>query len=186
MLCQFCHRDLGTLEPIYRLPLGPVVGKGKNAWLCKGCLGKSGPIWLQEMPLFREQSCEHCRRPVFTPAKWKLKRAICSAKCRGALDTARAKLARALRRSARECPCCRRKFTPKRIDGRYCSVACKQVASRNNRLTSAPFKLFRKSGMMASLPVVCALIDVTMIGSFSCFHRAGLHAHLEAAEPSVF
>jgi hypothetical protein len=40
--------------------------------------------------------------------------------------------------------------------------------------------------MMASLPVVCALIDVTMIGSFSCFHRAGLHAHLEAAEPSVF
>ena len=51
-------------------------------------------------------------------------------KCHGALETARAKQLRTLRRSERECPRCGRKFSPKRIDGRYCSAACKQAAYR--------------------------------------------------------
>jgi hypothetical protein len=140
MSCQFCHRELAPLEPIYRLALGRVASKGTRASLCKGCLDKSGPIWLEEIPAFREQPCEHCGRPVFTPNKWKLKKAICSAKCRGALDTARAKRARTTRRVAPECPRCKRRFTPKRIDACYCSIACKQAAYRNNRLTSAPFR----------------------------------------------
>jgi hypothetical protein len=130
MVCQFCHRELAPLEPIYRLALGRVAGKGTRAALCKGCLDKSGPIWLEEIPVFREQNCEHCGRPVFTPSHWKRNRAICSPKCRGALETSRAKQLRTLRRTERECPIYRRKFTPKRIDGRYCSIACKQAAYR--------------------------------------------------------
>src|SRR5262249_22701922 len=51
-------------------------------------------------------------------------------KCHGALETARAKQLRTLHRSERECPRCGRKFSPKRIDGRYCSAACKQAAYR--------------------------------------------------------
>jgi hypothetical protein len=54
----------------------------------------------------------------------------CSAKCRGAIDTARAKELRALRRTGRECPHCKGKFTPKRIDARYCSISCRQSAYR--------------------------------------------------------
>ena len=53
-----------------------------------------------------------------------------SAKCRSTLETARAKQLRTLRRSERECPRCGRKFLPKRIDGRYCSLACKRAAYR--------------------------------------------------------
>jgi len=137
MVCQFCHRELQPLEPIYRLPLGPVVGQGVRAWFCKACLDKSGPIWLEKIPVFREQNCEHCARPVFTPSRWKLKRAICSPKCRGALDTARAKELRTLRRSERQCPQCGRRFTPKRTDGRFCSGACKQAAYRLRMRISA-------------------------------------------------
>jgi hypothetical protein len=130
MFCQFCHRELHPLEPIYRLPVGPVVGQGRYAWFCKPCLDKSGPKWLSEIPLSREQNCERCGRPVFIPSRWKPKRPICSAKCRGALETAKAKQRRTSRRVERECPICRRKFTPKRIDARYCSGACKQAAYR--------------------------------------------------------
>jgi|SRR6516165_7825309 len=42
----------------------------------------------------------------------------------------RAKQLRTLRSSERECPRCGRKFLPKRIDGRYCSLACKRAAYR--------------------------------------------------------
>jgi hypothetical protein len=85
MFCQFCHLELEALEPIYRLSLGPVVGQGVRAWFCKPCLDKSVPIWLDQIPVFREQNCEHCKRPVFIPLNWKPKRTICSAKCRSAL-----------------------------------------------------------------------------------------------------
>src|SRR5262249_8119318 len=83
------------------------------------------------------------RRPVakrFHSKPLEPKRAICSAKCRGALQARRAKQLRTLRRSERDCPCCRTKFTPKRVDGRYCSLACIQAAYRNNRRTAAAFK----------------------------------------------
>src|SRR5262249_28786070 len=97
----------------------------KAAWI------KPLPMWLEEIPLFRKQNCEHCGRPAFIPSRWKPKRVICSSKCRNALKTARAKELRTLRRVERECPICRRKFTPKRIDARYCSGACKQAAYRS-------------------------------------------------------
>src|SRR5262249_3847371 len=95
-----------------------------------------GPQMAGRDPFFREQSCEHCGRPIFTPGGWKpYRRAICSRKCRGALETARAKELRSLRRAERECLRCRRRFTPKRIDGQYCSVACKQAAYRPENRT---------------------------------------------------
>src|SRR5215470_1401589 len=103
MVCQFCHRELESLELVYRLPLGPVVGQGTLASLCKPCLDKCVPIWLKQMPLFLEQNCENCERPVFTPNRWKPRRAICSPKCRGALETRCAKQLRSLRRAEHEC-----------------------------------------------------------------------------------
>src|SRR5262249_16860240 len=56
------------------LPLGAVVGQGVRASFRKPCLDKSCLLWLEEIPIFREENCIHCRRPVFTPAKWEPKR----------------------------------------------------------------------------------------------------------------
>jgi len=130
MFCQICNRQLAPVEPIYRLQLGAPINHGWRASLCKNCLDHFGSTRLYQIPPFREQDCEHCGRPVLTPSRWKPKRAICSAKCRGALETKRAKQLRAWRRSERECWHCRKKFAPKRIDQRYCSLACKQAAYR--------------------------------------------------------
>jgi len=109
MFCQICNRQLAPVEPIYRLQLGASTNVGRRASLCKSCLDHFGPTRLYQISPFREQNCEHCGRPVLTPSRWKQKRAICSAKCRGALETKRAKQLRAWRRSERECWHCRKK-----------------------------------------------------------------------------
>ena len=108
---------------------GPVVNQGARASLCKPCLDKSGPIWLEEIPVFREQNCEHCGRPVLTPSRWKLRRAICIQ--RNAAPHWRRRVLNNFGPCADrnvECPRYSRKFTPKRIDRRFCSVTCKQAA----------------------------------------------------------
>jgi hypothetical protein len=42
--------------------------QGVRASFCKPCLDKSCPMRLEEIPIFREENCIHCRRPVFTRA----------------------------------------------------------------------------------------------------------------------
>jgi len=87
MFCQICNRQLAPVEPIYRLQLGASINHGWRASLCKSCLDHFGSTRLYRISSFREQNCEHCGRPVLTPSCWKPKRAICSAKCRSALET---------------------------------------------------------------------------------------------------
>jgi|SRR6516225_6287625 hypothetical protein len=130
MVCEFYHRELGPLEPIYRLPLGRVAGQGIRASLCKGCLDKSVFVWLDEIPLFREQNCEHCGRPIFHSKPLEIEPANLFSQMPQRTYTARAKERRTLRRPERKWPRCHRTFTPKRIDARYCSPACKQAAYR--------------------------------------------------------
>jgi hypothetical protein len=130
MNCQICHRQLEPLEPIYRMHFGPAINYGLRTSLCKRCYDNFVSKKITLISSFCEQHCEHCARPILTVSRWRPKRAICSAKCRGAIDTKRAKERRAWHRYERACWHCGKKFTPKRADGRYCSVACKQSAYR--------------------------------------------------------
>jgi hypothetical protein len=76
MFCQICNRQLEPVEPIYRLQLDAAINHGWHASLCKGRLDQFASTRLRQIPLFREQDCEHCGRPVFTPSRWRPKRAI--------------------------------------------------------------------------------------------------------------
>jgi len=129
MVCQYCHRELRPSEPAYRVPLGAVVGQGQYAWFCKPCLDKSVPLWLEEIPPFREQNCEHCGRPVLTPSRWKLRRAICIQR-----NAAAHWRRRVLNNFG---PCADRNVNARATVGNsrqnvlmgvYCSVTCKQAA----------------------------------------------------------
>jgi hypothetical protein len=77
------------------------------------------------------EPCEKCGRPVICDARRRLpKHVVCSDACRLAVYRA---IGIARRRSLieqRPCKACRKPFTPKRCDARYCSAACKQKAYR--------------------------------------------------------
>jgi len=76
MFYQICGGQIEPVEPIVRLQLGAAINHGWRASLCKGCLDQFAPTRLRQIPLFRKQDYEHCGRPVFTPSRWRPKRAI--------------------------------------------------------------------------------------------------------------
>jgi hypothetical protein len=127
MKCQICQRVLDAGEPVYR----PHTSTRYIHWpgssfgsICADCSKEKFQSRDWEAPV----PCLGCGRPVARERYQWRSISICSDTCRKAAYAARARLRRAT--PPRPCPVCAQSFTPKRLDSRYCSKACKQSAYR--------------------------------------------------------
>jgi len=84
---------------------------------------------------YKIQSCKHCGRTLYLKADETPFAPIvtCNSECRG---LATAKQLRAPR--PRHCNHCAAEYMPKRIDSRFCSLACKQKAYRQRQADPGP------------------------------------------------
>jgi len=80
----------------------------------------------------RETTCVVCARPIVLFASYTpdLMAPVCSDRCTRELRNAQRRTAVA----ARKCESCGTGFTPPRLDGRYCSPACRQRSYRARAL----------------------------------------------------
>src|SRR5262245_52581225 len=101
MDCQICLRRCEVSEPVYRMQFGPEINNGWRTSVCSRCL--SAFVESLKRPGLRDRfrfpkPCEVCARPVYNLKRWTVARVICSAGCRGVIDTERDKQRRSTRR----------------------------------------------------------------------------------------
>jgi hypothetical protein len=124
-LCASCVEDKDERYELFRLPDGRISTLSVWAW----------------------QPCEICARPIYYKARWhRYCPRACSVECRKVLQNKRRKEWRKERIQQRliwdlqqgylrqcECRQCRKVFTQKRQDARFCSNACRQKHYRSLR-----------------------------------------------------
>jgi hypothetical protein len=91
---QICLRQLERFEPVYRMQFGPEINNGWRTSVCSRCL--SAFVESLKRPGLRDRfrspkPCEVCARPVYNLKRKTVARVICSAGCRGVIDTEREK-----------------------------------------------------------------------------------------------
>ena len=123
------------------IPPGEAIMRRRGSGWRRACLHCYGRE--PEPDRWTLQSCIHCRRPVYLEVrnKWGRKDvqplvSACNENCRCA---ARANQRRAGACRPRCCDHCAVEYTPKRMDSRYCSCACKQKAYRKRWRTKVTY-----------------------------------------------
>lgn len=123
------------------------VGKPRVCWMC----GKQiEPMRLEQKYGDQRVICDACGEAeqknrddwgwnyyhrrcaacgVWTEAGWQTSK-YCSYECSRVAESKRRRERRKRQRADRVCPVCRKQFTPKRSDGKYCSAVCRQRAFR--------------------------------------------------------
>lgn len=143
MKCFLCRAEIPPGAPVYQCKVPVQFNCIWMRLVCAYCIRKKDEEYREryascawassthESSQFRPpQPCAHCNRPVFRYLRYKRKLTVfCSGECQRASVYARTRLQRV--KAPRPCARCRKLFTPKRTDSKYCSVACKQSAYRS-------------------------------------------------------
>ena len=137
MQCDICHRELAAKAPVWRDQRRherPNSQPYSRYWifvtLCRNCTSRPRDRhrWLKLAP------CAACERPVFNLRKVSPRHRFitCSRACQLRAHEKHRTPIRVIQKSKR-CAKCKRRFTPKRNDGRYCSGACRVAAWRQTK-----------------------------------------------------
>jgi hypothetical protein len=139
MRCQNCRRELTADEPVYRVAIGYNL-IWRERWdgsavgsLCAYCATQSPEVaFFPDQRWRTPEPCCHCGRPVILNGRRRIPHFIaCGDRCRQAAAKAAAQWE--ISPGERACPACGMTFVPKRINGIYCSHACKQWVYRSRQ-----------------------------------------------------
>ena len=147
--CAECGHEFAPGEPVWRFR--KIVGRffGWCYSFAPHCEQCACDDWHH---FYSPRPCDGCGRPVHsTTPPWQFSRVLCCENCGHKARAAKERAARAEHRGTRVCKFCRQKFTPTRIDSKFCSAGCKQKAYRrrvtdNKRVARRPVKSRNASG----------------------------------------
>lgn len=116
-ICGRCGAAIAPDAPVALRQRAYCAGRAKAITSCVSCAER----WLaQQHP--PQESCPHCRRPVYRRPHGRL---FCCDRCAWLAASARRR-ARTAPRREKACAVCGRVFTASRVDARTCSSSCRQ------------------------------------------------------------